>query len=320
MNKNILTYIAVILVVAGIIVLGYFIIKPNHVAESDNPYALGLDSLGEISDDMYCTSEYAAINLEGKKTHAIAIDNADRIIVSVDNSIILYQQDGTVLSSFKTDTTATALACFENLIVAGFQNKLILFDEQGKKLFSRDVADDKTYITSVDIRKNQIYVADAANALVYEYDFTGKLLKTFGQKSDKKDLSYFFLPSYYFDVTTGEEGTIWIANTGRHKLVQMNEQAEIVSHWGETSSAVAGFCGCCNPSNFAILSDGSFITAEKGIVRVKKYSKSGKFECVIAGPAAFVEDSKGLDIAVDSQDWIYILEPAGMKIHMYDIN
>ena len=320
MNKNILTYLVVILVVAGIIVLGFFMIKPDHIAKSDNPYALGLDSLGEIPDEMYCTSEYAAINLEGTETHAIAVDNADRIVVSVDKSIFFYQQDGTVISSFETDTTASALACFEDLIIACFHHKIVIFSEKGQIIKSWELKNKKGSITSVAVRSNQIYVADAADALVYAYDFNGNHTKTFGQKADKKDLSFFFLPSFYFDVAIGEEETIWIANTGRHKLVQMNEEAEIVSHWGETSSAVTGFCGCCNPSNFAILSDGSFITAEKGIVQVKKYSKAGKLECVIAGPAAFVDDSKGLDIAVDAQDWIYILEPEGMKIHMYDIN
>jgi hypothetical protein len=99
----------------------------------------------------------------------------------------------------------------------------------------------------------------------------------------------------------------------------LDNEEHIVSSWGETSSAVEGFCGCCNPSNFALMRDGSFITAEKGLVRVKKYNKNGDFECVIAGPEKFKEDAKGLDIAIDSNDRIYVLEPEAMKIHIFEI-
>jgi hypothetical protein len=320
MNKNTLTYLAVVLIVAGIIVLGYFFIKPNHGSQTDNPYALGLDSLGMIAPEQFCATEYSAINLEGAEAHAISTDDKNRIWVSVDKKMLCYQADGTLISSFNSDTIANALATFEDILVAGFSDNVRIFNSQGKIITSWKLKNPKSHITSIAVRANQIFVAEATDAMVYQYDSAGKLIQTFGQKIDKKDLTYFFLPSNYFDVALGEEETIWIANTGRHKLVQMDEAAEIVSHWGETSSAVEGFCGCCNPSNFAILSDGSFITAEKGIVRVKKYNRQGKFECVIAGPATFTEDAVGLDIAVDSNDKIFILEPDAMKIHIFDFN
>jgi sugar lactone lactonase YvrE len=178
---------------------------------------------------------------------------------------------------------------------------------------------EKSYITSLAAIDGKIYAADAHAAKVYCFSEDGKLLKTIGQTADKKELTFFVLPSYYFDVAIGTDKSIWIANTGRHKLVQLDADDQIISNWGETSSAVDGFCGCCNPSNFALLRDGSFITAEKGLVRVKKYSKNGEFECVIAGPEKFKEDAKGLDIAIDSNDRIFVLEPEAMKIHVFDI-
>jgi hypothetical protein len=65
------------------------------------------------------------------------------------------------------------------------------------------------------------------------------------------------------------------------------------------------------------MEDGSFITAEKGIVRVKKYDSQGNFECAIAGPDAFEEASTGLDIAINKKNQILVLEPDASKVHIF---
>jgi hypothetical protein len=81
--------------------------------------------------------------------------------------------------------------------------------------------------------------------------------------------------------------------------------------------AVDGFCGCCNPSHFAFLSDGSFVTSEKGIERVKVYSPRGVFQYIVAPPDAFIEGTRGLDLAVDSKDRIIVLDPEKKLIRIF---
>lgn len=78
-----------------------------------------------------------------------------------------------------------------------------------------------------------------------------------------------------------------------------------------------GFCGCCNPSNFAILSDGSFVTSEKGIERIKVYLPDGTFKCIVAGPDAFIEGTTGLDLAVNSRDRIFVLDPEKRMVRVF---
>jgi hypothetical protein len=89
--------------------------------------------------------------------------------------------------------------------------------------------------------------------------------------------------------------------------------------WGKPTAAIEGFCGCCNPIGLALLSDGRFVTCEKGLPRVKVYSAEGEFESVVAGTESFPENAKacsglndcvhgGLDAAVDSEGRIYILD------------
>jgi hypothetical protein len=318
-QSNILTYSLVALVIIALIILGYFFIKPNHARIDENPYSMKIDSLSEIPTDKFCSANYSFIQLKGAKSEAIAVDKSNNIYVSSDKKILSFDTNGNPVSVINCDYLATALSFSGNKLIAAFTNEISIYDASGKQLINWKLENEKSYITSLAAFEGNIYAADAYAAKVYCFSEVGKILKTIGQTADKNELTFFVLPSFYFDVAIGTENTIWIANTGRHKLVQLDDESHIVSSWGETSSAVDGFCGCCNPSNFVLMSDGSFITAEKGLVRVKKYSKNGDFECVIAGPEKFKEDAKGLDIAIDSNDRIYVLEPEAMKIHIFNI-
>ena len=69
-----------------------------------------------------------------------------------------------------------------------------------------------------------------------------------------------------------------MANPGARRLECYTFNGDLESIWGNTSSQIDGFFGCCNPVHFAIFSDGRFVTSEKGIPRVKTYRENGDFE------------------------------------------
>jgi hypothetical protein len=119
-------------------------------------------------------------------------------------------------------------------------------------------------------------------------------------------------------VALGRDGLIRVNNPGRHCVEMYTLSGDLELSWGKPSAAIAGFCGCCNPIGLALLPDGSCITCEKGLPRVKVYSPERNLDCVVAGPESFSENAKahdlsdcsvgGLDAAVDSQARIYILD------------
>ena len=80
---------------------------------------------------------------------------------------------------------------------------------------------------------------------------------------------------------------------------------------------IDGFGGCCNPSHIAILGDGSFVTSEKGIPRVKIHNRLGELVGVVAPSEQFDENTVGLDLAFDSQDRIYVLDPKRKAIRIF---
>ncbi len=319
MKKNIVTYSLVILIVIAIIVAGYFMVKPNHENINGNPYSMKIDSLDEIAPENFLPVSYSNFHLQGSESKAIAVNQNNEILVGIDKLLRSYDSSGNQISEFSAGINATALTCSNNKIIAAFENEIRIYETNGKLLKSWKMQNPESYITSLAVVLDKIYAADAQLTSIYKYSFDGDLLGVIGQKTDKKDLSFFVIPSYYFDVAQGADQSVWVANTGRHKLVQFDSEGSIMMSWGKTSSAVDGFCGCCNPSHFAVLSDGSFITSEKGLVRVKKYNKNGEFAGVLAGPEKFQDDTKGLDIAVDKNDIIYILEPSAMKVHVFEL-
>lgn len=116
----------------------------------------------------------------------------------------------------------------------------------------------------------------------------------------------------------GRQGELWAVNTGRHALEAYNSKGEQISTWERTSMSIEGFSGCCNPSSIAMLSDGSFVTAEKGLERVKIHLPSGDFKSVVAAPELFEEGTVGIDLAVDSNDRILVLDPAKKMVRIFE--
>ena len=81
---------------------------------------------------------------------------------------------------------------------------------------------------------------------------------------------------------------------------------------------IEGFCGCCNPTHFIILEDDSFVTSEKGLPRVKMYNRIGELVSVVAPTDQFVESTVGLDLAVDSSQRIYVLDPMQRLVRIFE--
>ena len=301
-------------------VAGYYgLKKPDYDHPVKNPYALGIDSVGIIAKEKYCDVSVSSINIPFETSKALAVDKDDNIYISGDKSILILSKEGSKITQFATDITATALAISEsNIIYVAFENHIATYTSAGKLLKEWPAFKKESYITSLAISETKMFVADAELQVVHEYKIDGTYIRSIGSK-DKVQADSFILPSYFFDVAVAPDNTLWAANTGKHKMVSFNSDGKMLSFWGERSSAVEDFCGCCNPSHFAILKDGSFVTAEKGIVRVKKYNQSGKFVGAIAGPEHFQESSTGLEIAINSENDILVLEPAVRKIHIFKI-
>ncbi len=286
-------------------------------------YVYDLQKVGKIEPNLFLYKETdEPINTRFKQTYALAVDSKGTIYVTGDESLRLFDGSGTLKKEIQTAHFPRCLAVSQDgKIYVGTQEKIIIFDDNFKEITKWPVFNKNSVLTSIAVSKNDIFAADAGNRVVLRYDTNGRIVKQIGKKDESKNIPGFVIPSPYFDLAIGSDGLLRVVNPGKHQIEAYTFDGDLEFSWGKASPDIEGFCGCCNPVNFAILPDDSFITCEKGLLRVKIYSPDGKFAGVAAGPEQLAKDimagictdpakcqKGGFDVAVDNKQRILVLD------------
>jgi hypothetical protein len=317
-KERILTAVVIVASLAGILYFGYLAIRDNSKEISKNPFEYDIESFKKSDPDLLDYSETSRIVIEMQNVYGIAVGADDRIYASGDNAVLVFNIDGTFRASIAVDGPIRCLAVDENRdIYAGMDDHIEVYDGTGVRRARWESLGEQAIITSITVSKEYVFAADAENLIVWKFDKTGNLLGRIGEKDETKDIPGFIIPSPFFDVAIDPDGFLWAANTGRHSLENYTLDGGFRTSWGEFSMEIEGFCGCCNPSHFAFLEDGSFVTSEKGIARVKVYNRLGNLVSVVAEPDQFIEGTVGLDLAVDSRQRVYVLDPMQKLIRIF---
>lgn len=261
------------------------------------------------ADSPYIENGSFATDME--QIYGIAVDNKDNIFVVGDHTIQPYTPTGIPKSAILSEHTGYAVAVdSENLVYVATQDAVHVYEPLGMRKAVWESRGVNARLTSISINGQDVYVADAGNKVVLHYDLEGRLLETIGKGT-------FIVPSRHLDVFADSEGKAWIVNPGKHTL-SLYQNGKTTKTWGKTSASKDGFSGCCNPTDFAITKDGHFVTAEKGIVRVKMYDPDGNFECIVAGPELFGHSIENLELATDSRGRILILDPEKRSVRIFE--
>jgi hypothetical protein len=260
-----------------------------------------------------------------KSAKAIAVQ--DKIYIAGDDQIAIFDKTGMVKEKIMLDVGPTCIAVDQKELIAGLGKTIVVLDLQSTEKSRWDVPAADAILTSITSNEEMIFAADAVGGRIYVYDRTGKAIRTIGGEGENK----FVIPSPYFDVAMASDGLLRVVDPGRHLIIAYTVDGHKEWSWGKATPAIEGFCGCCNPVNFAILPDGAFVTVEKGLVRVKIYDSDGKFIGVMAGPEQleWTEkqqvcntpeecQSRGFDVAVDSDGKVYVLDTVKNVIRVFE--
>ncbi|MDX9975694.1 MAG: hypothetical protein RBU21_22125 [FCB group bacterium] len=265
----------------------------------------------------------------GADASALALGADDSVCVGGKKSLIVYARDGSEQRRIVLEGTPTALAVLpDGGFVVALEDRLVLLGADGAVRSTTDSLGVDAYITSVAAGADAIYAADAGNRVVLKLDGAGKVLARVGEEDASRDIPGFIVPSPYFDVAFDPDGALWAVNPGRLGLEQYRPDGSLVTSWYKPSMELDGFSGCCNPIHVAFRQDGSLVTAEKGLARVKLYSADWRFLGVVAGPDAFEESSakateKQLDapilgVAVDSRGRVLVLDGGLNAVRVFE--
>ena len=319
MKQKLTIGLSVFLILAVLIVMSYDLFLGTE-GKKDNQYEYDLTELKKIDKSKICYSEIQQIKPDSGILYGIAIDSEDNIYVTTDTKVLIYNQKLELRQTIKTNDKARCITIgVDGRIYLGMRNYLEIWDKNGTLINRWDTINNVARITSIAVSESSVFIADAGNKVVHQYDTKGEFINRFGKKNKEKGIPGLFIPSPYFDVLLGRDGELWAINTGRHSFEAYDFNGNLKSSWTRTSMELDGFSGCCNPSHVAMLSDGSFVTSEKGIERVKIHLPSGDFKCVVVGPDQFEEGTRGLDLAVNSKDQIFVLDPKKGMVRVFEI-
>jgi len=252
----------------------------------------------------------------------IAIGPEDKLYAVGVGGLAVFDARGGRLAGWETSEPGRAVAVAEDgTIYVALAARIIAFDPKGKILRqwgkTGSGAGEFKLITSLALSGGSLYVADAGNKCVHRYAINGDLVGTLGKRDRAAGEKGFHIPSPHFDVAADAGGRLHVTNPGHQRIEIRNENGDLLGQWGKPGFDFERFCGCCNPTDIALMSGGRTVTSEKGIPRVKVYDPDGRMLAYIS-PDHFPENAAGLDLAADSAGRIYVAEPVKSAVFVFE--
>jgi hypothetical protein len=298
-------------------------------------YTYDWHGLDKTDPKLILYHQVAAFDTGFEQATAIMIDDDDQVDVGGDHAVKLFDLKGRLKRKIDLKETPTCLAIglHPRDVCVGFKTRFAIYGESERILHeSKEISKD-SYFTAIAIQCTDVFVADAGRRIVVHFSANGaacKVVREIGRKDEnagsgkdeKDEFAGFIVPSKHMDLAIDKDDLLHVANPGCHEIETFTFDGKWKGAWGEQGSGIESFMGCCNPTNFAIMPDGGFVTSEKGLPRVKLYSHEGHFVGVVAGPEQFArslytEDAPGIGLAVTSDGTICVLDPFSRQVRLF---
>ena len=303
MNKKLIPVLSVLVIV---VFIGYIIFDVTKTTGSEK---VEIKTAGKIDipDAWTITTDYKV----SEGTLEAVSASPGKIYLGGDSFVSCYDSDLKLIWNLKTPAPVTSLSNSGDSIFASTRDQILIINSTGKMLGDWGPFEDSSMITSVTANRKYVAFADAGTKMVFILDKGGEVKKMIGQ-GDKQ----FVIPSPYFEVALDRDNNLFTANTGKHRVETRNINGDILSYFGAPGTEPGYFCGCCAPPHFILIPDG-FVTAEKGINRIKILNKKGEFVEFVNSHNNFIK-SVPLDLASVDGKTIYAAYPAESKLYVFN--
>jgi len=305
-NKGIVIFLIFLaIVIVGIIAADFVSKMPDKRPE--NPYEFNVDEFTKVDSALILFKEQRNFKINFNTPAGICYSN-NKIYLVGDSRLQIIDATGKLLSEINLDERPTCVYASSDNIYIGNKRSVSILKNDGSKVGDWKDFGDSTVITSVAEHTGKVFVADAGKRKVWIFDLEGNKIGEFEGKTSNNQIHGFIVPSPYFDLAFNADGELWVVNPGKHSLENYTTGGALRTFWQSQSIRIEGFSGCCNPAHFAFSQEGSFVTSEKDLVRIKIYKPSGEFLGVVAPPSKFEAKGHAPDVAVDDQGNVYALD------------
>ncbi len=241
---------------------------------------------------------------------SVAVSENGNLFLGGDSFLACYDESLSSKWKIKMPGKIGALSVYGDTVYAASGELLFLVDSDGRMIAEWGPYEANSIITSVSAGRKYVVFADAGAKRIFIIRKDGEVISMLGQGNEK-----FIIPSAYFDVAITGEDVVFAANTGHRRIEKWFVDGIKKSQFGEPGTAPGAFCGCCNPAHFAVIPQG-FVTAEKGINRIKILGADGEFIEFVSSKNSFTT-SVPLDVASADGITIYAADPAGSKLYVF---
>ncbi len=301
MNKKLTALLSLVIILAFI---GYIIFDATKDPQINDS---GESSRDTVYNDNW--TPFREIQVTGGNLTSVAVSGSGTVFLGGDSFIKSLDSGLTEIWNLNTESRITSVAVSGDTIFAATEETILIVSSSGKLIAEWGPYEGNSIITSVSAGKSFLAVADAGNKRIFILKKNGEMNSMMGQSEEQ-----FVVPSPYFDVALSEE-KLFVANTGHRRIETWTTDGKKLSQFGEPGTAPGAFCGCCNPANFAVIPQG-FVTAEKGINRIKILDVNGNFVEFVSSQNDFIP-SVPLDVASVDGETIYAANSVNNTLYVF---
>lgn len=301
MNKKLTAILSLAIILAF---MGYIIFDSTRSPGNESP---SLKPAEPVPDDMWMVER--TYDAGQGELSAVAVSASGDVYIGGSMGVKALSGDPGDTWTLGTEEKINALAVSGDTVFAATSEAILLISSSGKLIGEWGPWEGGSIITSVSVAGRNLAVADAGNKRVFVVGRKGEVISMMGHAEDK-----FVIPSPYFDVSL-YDGQLYIANTGNHRVEIWNPDGRKTGMFGVAGKGPEAFCGCCNPAHLTAVPQG-FVTAEKGINRIKILDSNGNFVEFVSSVNDFVA-SQPLDIASSDGKKIYAANKADNKVYLF---
>ena len=274
----------------------------------------------QVTDEFLTWTKVSEVDPGFDEARAVAFGPDDALYVAGDEAVRKMTGDGQVEWELPVSGEPACLTFDpDGALLVGLRKSVEVYDQGGQLLQTLAIDERRTWVTSIAAWSDDRFVADAGNRRVLRYDASGERVGEIIGEDQQPGIPKLSVPSPHLDLVAGADGNLWMTNPGRRSIqVLSRSDGSMVASWDRRGNDVAGFLGCCNPTDIALLPDDRVVTAEKGLPRVKVYSGDGELLSVVAGPDTFRSGTAGIDVATDSSGRVAVLDPKRRVVRLYE--
>lgn len=246
----------------------------------------------------------------------VAVDGAGRLYAVGDSVVKAYDASGQLARQWATGQPGECVAVDEaGLVWVGQKGQVEVFDPQGDLSDTWRDPERLGLVTAIGFGGGDVFLADASVRWIRHYDRKGAFLNNIGDRHRKGG---FHIPNGVVDFAVDDAGILHVANPGMHRVERYSADGTLLGRFGRFDGRdPAGFPGCCNPTNLTVDDQGRVIVSEKAGPRVKVYDPEGLLLAVVADDV-FDPAAKNMDVAVDSEDRIYVADTVTFEICVFE--